>query len=211
MRDYSKTRKKRLTGGQAAFLLFLFGIPAIAAAVFLWKGVHYGRSYLEKYHQYDAMIIAAGRRNGVDPALLKAVIWRESRFDRNAKGTKGEVGLMQVMVQFAAQDWATAHKRPLPTKGALSDPELNIEIGSWYLGRALRRWSEYRESTALALCEYNAGPTRAEAWKPPDKNGTVIDRIDIASTVSYVTVILTKQKEYAREFQGEKSSLGGLF
>ena len=207
MRDYSKSGRKRLTGGQAAFLLFLFGIPAILAAVFLWKGVHYGRTYLEKYHRYDSLIEAAGRRNGVDPALLKAVIWRESRFDRHAKGTKGEVGLMQIMVQFAAKDWAAAHKRPAPSKGALSDPELNIEIGSWYLGRALKRWSEYRECTALALCEYNAGPTRAEAWKPPDKNGTVIDRIDIASTVSYVTVILTKQKEYAREFR-EKSSHG---
>ncbi len=207
MRDYSKSGRKRLTGGQAAFLLFLFGIPAILAAVLIWEGIRFGRRYFDRYQRYDSIIEAAGRRNGVDPALLKAVIWRESRFDRDATGTKGEVGLMQIMVQFAAKDWADAHKRPAPTKGALSDPELNIEIGSWYLGRALRRWSEYREAAALALCEYNAGPTRAEAWKPPDKNGTVIDRIDIASTASYVTVILTKQKEYAREFR-EKNSPG---
>lgn len=210
MRDYSKkSTGKRLTGGQAAFLLFLFGIPAILIAFFAWQGIRYGLRFFEKYNRYDSMIEAAGRRNGVDPALLKAVIWRESRFDRNARGTKGEVGLMQIMVQFAAKDWADAHKRPAPTKGALSDPELNIEIGSWYLGRALRRWADYREATALALCEYNAGPTRAEAWKPPDKNGTVIDRIDISSTVSYVTVILTKQKEYAREFRDKASR--GLF
>ncbi|MBO4490013.1 MAG: lytic transglycosylase domain-containing protein [Lentisphaeria bacterium] len=209
MRDYSKNGKKRLTGGQAAFLLFLFGIPAILAGVLIWEGVCFCRRYFDRYQRYDSIIEAAGRRNGVDPALLKAVIWRESRFDRDATGTKGEVGLMQIMVQFAARDWADAHKRPAPTKGALSDPELNIEIGSWYLGRALRRWAEYREGTALALCEYNAGLTRAEAWKPPDKNGTVIDRIDIASTASYVTVILTKQKEYAREFRDKASR--GLF
>ena len=207
MRDYSKSGRKRLTGGQAAFLLFLFGIPAILAAILVWEGVCFARRYFDRYQRYDSMIEAAGRRNGVDPALLKAVIWRESRFDRDAVGTKGEVGLMQIMVQFAAKDWADAHKRPVPTKGALSDPELNIEIGSWYLGRALRRWAGYREATALALCEYNAGITRADAWKPPDKNGSVIDRIDIASTASYVTVILTKQKEYAREFR-EKNSPG---
>ena len=207
MRDYSKIRRKRLTGGQAAFLLFLFGVPAILTALLVWKGIRFGRDYLDRYHRYDSMIEAAGRRNGVDPALLKAVIWRESRFERNTIGSKGEVGLMQIMVQFAAKDWADAHKRSAPTKGQLSDPELNIEIGSWYLGRALRRWSEYREGTALALCEYNAGLTRADAWKPPDKNGSVIDRIDIASTVSYVQDILTKQKEYAREFR-DKASRG---
>lgn len=209
MRDYSKSTRKRLTGGQAAFLLFLFGIPAILAALLVWEGIRFARRYFDRYQRYDPMIEAAGRRNGVDPALLKAVIWRESRFDRDAVGTKGEIGLMQIMVQFAAKDWADAHKRPAPTKGALSDPELNIEIGSWYLGRARRRWADYREADALALCEYNAGFSRADAWKPPDKNGTVIDRIDISSTVSYVTVILTKQKEYAREFRNKASR--GLF
>ena len=52
------------------------------------------------------MIEQAGLRNGVDPCLLKAVIWRESRFDRTAIGSKGEVGLMQVMPKYAGLEWA---------------------------------------------------------------------------------------------------------
>ena len=65
----------------------------------------------------------------VDPALLKAVIWRESKYNASEIGGKGEIGLMQIMVDRAASDWARVKKYPLPSAGALYDPELNIEIG----------------------------------------------------------------------------------
>lgn len=207
MRDYTKIRMPhRLTGGQAAALLLLFCIPAILAAVFIWKGVRTCSEYFDRFHDYDALIRNAGKRNGVDPALLKAVIWRESNFNRDTIGSKGEIGLMQIMPQFAAADWARAKHRNPPSRGALADPELNIEIGSWYLGRALHRWREYREQEALALCEYNAGLQRAESWKPPRKDGTVADRITISSTSAYVADILSKRKEYVREFRKNKDA-----
>ena len=46
---------------------------------------------------YDRFILKAGTRNRIDPALIKAVVWRESRFNHIAKGGKGEIGLMQIM------------------------------------------------------------------------------------------------------------------
>ncbi len=81
----------------------------------------------------------------------------------------------------------------------LTDPRFNIEIGSWYLGRALKRWSKYDDCIALALCEYNAGQARAEAWKPLTTDGSVMERIQIASTLGYVNDILTKYREYQQE------------
>jgi len=121
----------------------------------------------------------AGLRNGVDPCLLRAVIWKESKFDRSVIGSKGEIGLMQVMQKYAAHDWAEAHRTQIPSPGALSDPEFNIEVGSWYLGRALKRWKEYNDCVALALCEYNAGYVRADSWKPANKADSVLERISI--------------------------------
>ena len=106
---------------------------------------------------------------------------------------------MQIMPRYAAQEWADAHKVSVPSKGALTDPRFNIEIGSWYLGRALKRWKQYDDCIVLALCEYNAGLTRAEAWKPLTKNGSVMERIQIASTRGYVNDILVKYQEYQRE------------
>lgn len=117
---------------------------------------------------YDSFIQIAGARHNIDPALIKAVIWRESRFDHTAFGSKGEVGLMQIMPgkKSAAADWSIHFSRDLPSEEDLLDPAMNVDIGAWYLGRALSRYRGFKDAVALALCEYNAGPDRAEEWCP---------------------------------------------
>src|SRR5688572_26110749 len=60
-------------------------------------------------HQFDSEIAAAAARYKIDPALVKAVIWRESNFDPKAKGTSGEIGLMQIR-EDAAFEWADAER-----------------------------------------------------------------------------------------------------
>lgn len=193
-----------MTSAQAAAMLLFFCLPAAGLAMILWNGVHFAIEYYSRFSAYDAIILKAAERNGIDPALLKAVIWQESKFDATTIGSKGEIGLMQVMQKFAVTDWAKAHSRRIPSIGALSDPELNIEIGSWYLGRALRRWQAYRDRETLALCEYNAGYQRASSWKPKNPNDPVQDRINIRSTQVYVRNILKKRKEYAQELRKNK-------
>ena len=140
-------------------------------------------------------------RYGVDPALVKAVIWRESRFRPYVRGKAGEIGLMQIMPDKAVVDWAKRFRVPVPNRGALFTPRLNIEIGTWYLGNALRRWSSYQDRLVLALCEYNAGIRRANAWKPNEKNGSVRERITIASTRSYVDAVLDQYEDYKKSWQ----------
>ena len=68
----------------------------------------------------------------MDPRLISAVIWRESRFDASCIGTAGEIGLMQV-TEEAAREWAKARGQPAPTKVALFDVRTNIDAGTWYL------------------------------------------------------------------------------
>ena len=62
-------------------------------------------------HRFDPIILAAARRYGVEPALLKAMAWRESWFNPRARGHAGEIGLMQLQ-ETAAQEWADARACP---------------------------------------------------------------------------------------------------
>ena len=182
-------------------VLFLITVFAAGFAYFLWRAGETVYDYYTRSSRYDRIIRHAGLRNHIDPLLIKAVIWRESRFDRKARGLKGEIGLMQIMPGsgYAAADWARVHRCKLPSKGALFDPELNIEIGSWYLSRALKRYSGYRDTIALALCEYNAGARRTADWKPKKKNDPVTDRITIPSTRQYVKDITNRYRYYKQQ------------
>ena len=189
---------------QAVFLLLLFAMVGVLMGIGVWKAGSAIAGYVDRSSRYDKMIVAAGRRNGVYPPLLKAVIWKESRFDASARGSKGEIGLMQVMPQSAVKDWERTFQRQVPSDGALMDPALNIEIGSWFLGRALDRWKDYNDAEVLALCEYNAGIQRAESWKPLLHDGKVLPNIDIESTRKYVRDILERRDEYEHNWKWEK-------
>ena len=166
------------------------------------------RSGIPSISYYDRFILDAGAKNHIDPALIKALIWQESRFNHIARGRKGEVGLMQIMPGegAAAADWAIAHCRTIPSGEELSSPELNIEIGAWYLSRALNRYRGCRDAVVLALCEYNAGPGRAVEWVPdPDiPDESVFDLITIASTKKYVHDILNRYEYYKKELNPER-------
>jgi len=145
---------------------------------------------------YADVISHAAKRHSVSPNLIRAVIWQESRFKKTAVGEAGEVGLMQIMTP-AVTDWAKAYKVRVPTKRLLFDPSVNIEIGTWYLSRALRRWHNYKYAEALALCEYNAGRRGMKNWIPKSLDGSV--DIKLKLTYNYVTRILKKYVQYCAE------------
>ena len=142
---------------------------------------------------YDNLILDAAEKHCIDPALLSAVAWHESRFDPNARGAKGEVGLMQIRPKNGAvEEWAYAHHVDPPLDGLLFVPELNLEIGAWYLARAIRKWAGYKSQIELALSEYNAGATGMTSWIPENPQDEVTDRITIPSTRYYVRMIMDK-------------------
>src|SRR5688572_17100729 len=106
-----------------------------AMAIFLsWKAFHWWRE-----GRYDKEILTASRRYGLKPALIKAVIWKESRFRENAVGTVGEIGLMQIR-QAAFQEWLAAERMPETTISNLYNPSTNILAGSWYLKKLMGRY-----------------------------------------------------------------------
>lgn len=123
-----------------------------------------GAMVLQRVHRYDTLLVEAGRTHKVDPRLLSALIWRESRFDAGRVGSKEEIGLMQI-TEGAAAEWAASAGRDTPSRIQLFDPEMNIEVGTWYLARAIRYWADRtRDPLPFALAEYNAGRSNAERW-----------------------------------------------
>lgn len=144
-------------------------------------------------------IQAAARRHGLDPQLVRAVVFQESRFDPFVRGRAGEVGLMQVLPSGAAAEWSRVNKRKAPDVNALYEPAVNLEIGCWFLARGMRKYADYAGRTELALARYNAGESRSERWKPAQKDGDVIERISISSTRIYVTKIMARYRQYQEE------------
>jgi soluble lytic murein transglycosylase len=175
-------------------LLFLFLLSFVA----LYFGIKFTAKYFASNRDYDPLILEASKKYCVDPYLIKAVIWRESNFNPDALGADGEVGLMQVIPDKAGQDWAIFNKIKLPPKGAFFNPKLNIDVGAWYLSKGLRKWKDYKHSTELALCSYNAGAKAASPWAPDSKDGNVLERIKYPSTKRYVIAILKKRNEYLK-------------
>lgn len=176
--------------------LSLFTVAVIALATYYRDVI---RDWFLDDAKYDHLIAQAGRRHGVDSRLIKAVIYRESRFNPAAVGKAGEIGLMQIMWKFSVQDWAKEHETAPPGAGTLFSPQLNIEIGAWYLARALAQWRDYKHGVELALCQYNAGDKRAQNWKPANYDGEVVSRITIKSARSYVETIMKKYREYCKK------------
>ena len=108
---------------------------------------------------YRAVVRDRAQANGVDPALLAAVIYQESRFHPSARSKSGAVGLMQLRL-------STAKGIALRTGGTafrvsdLTNPAINIRYGAWYLGNLLRKYRVER----LALAAYNAGQGNVDRW-----------------------------------------------
>ena len=150
--------------------------------------------------KYAEEIREAAARHGLPPELVRAVIFRESRFDPAARGKAGEVGLMQVLPSGAAAEWARVRKCPAPSVRELYDVRTNLEVGCFYLAKGMRRWQAYQGRTALALCQYNAGESRAVKWRPENpQDADILPRISIRSTREYVRAVLKRYWRYCEE------------
>ncbi len=183
------------------FLALVFLALAGSAGYLYWK------SQQPQESLYDPIIVSVARNEGVDPFLIRALIWRESRFDALTHGGADEHGLMQVRPDVG-QMWAKANKVEDFTADKLYDPETNIRVGTWYLNKSLKRWSQTDDPATFALAEYNAGHSNALKWVDPlapQSHLAFVDRITYPGTRKYVEVILAKRAEFNRDFATDRS------
>ncbi len=143
--------------------LLLFGV--IAAALYI---ILFGKKTFEvakeivstmmkpKYaggaSPYDDLINSYAAKNHLDPMLVRAIIRQESNWDPDVPGFDGlSIGLMQITLPLAHDYFGRDSSFE-----ELKDPETNIAIGTWYLGRMIQKFG-----TELGIAAYNEGPGNA--------------------------------------------------
>jgi soluble lytic murein transglycosylase len=141
---------------------------------------------------YEHVIVGHAENYDLDAALLAAVIYRESKFDPNARSEAGAIGLMQLLPDTAegiAQFTGGSRFRVRD----LYDPEINVRYGAFYLRRLARKYGDQR----LALAAYHAGQTNVDEWLAADKG------IAFAETREYVDDVIELRGVYARAYEDE--------
>jgi soluble lytic murein transglycosylase len=150
---------------------------------------------------YSDVIREQAAEKHLDPALIAAVIYAETKFDPRTSSA-GALGLMQILpgtAEFLARrSGATTFTIP-----DLTTPAVNIAYGSYYLRYLLDR---YNGQEALALAAYNGGETNVDRWLARARNGgreLSTDEIPFPQTRAYVVRVLQAQHDYRRTYPSE--------
>jgi soluble lytic murein transglycosylase len=110
--------------------------------------------------RYETIVRGHAKNYDLDPALLAAVIYQESKFRAHARSSSGAIGLMQLLP-------STAKGIAVHTGGSrfqvsdLDNPEINVRYGAWYLRHLIDKYGDV--DTALAA--YNAGQENVDQWR----------------------------------------------
>ena len=142
--------------------------------------------------RYEHIVRGHAHNYSLDPALLAAVIYQESKFKADARSRSGAIGLMQLLPD-------TAKGIALHTGGTrfrvldLYDPELNVRYGAWYLHHLIRKYGN--EKTALAA--YNAGQDNVDRWRRAGRG------IQFSETRAYVDRVEELKRIYRRAYGAE--------
>ena len=175
----------------------------LIALVVTLPGIYFFQNYW--IHRYDALIERQAVIYRLDDKLVWSLIYEETYFRAWKIGSADEIGLMQV-TPAVAREWAgeTGFKEfekqtAENVNEFLRDPERNIQVGCWYLERTREQYRDLPAETALTLAAYNAGTSRVAEWTKDTNLNELsetdfINRIDIPSTRSYVTSILSRYR-----------------
>jgi soluble lytic murein transglycosylase len=151
--------------------------------------------------RHEDIIRQQAHDKGLDPALVAAVIYQESKFsDRTSSA--GARGLMQITpdtANFIAKQSGGIRF----TQADLATPQINIAYGTWYLRWLLNR---YQGRTTLAIAAYNAGFGHVDDWVRqaggPDRFDPKTD-IPYPETRAYVQEVMARRGDYARHYSRE--------
>lgn len=164
------------------------------------KVAHKGYRELALPLRHDDIIRQQAEAKDLDPALIAAVIYQESRF-RPRTSSAGALGLMQLLPD-------TAHFIADRTGGTrfttedLATPQINIQYGAWYM-----RWllDHFDENEMTALAAYNAGIGNVERWLARSGQSRLgdVDEIPFSETRHYVRNVLKARERYRDEYPEE--------
>jgi soluble lytic murein transglycosylase len=171
------------------------------AGLILWFGP--GQKALRELTlplRHEDIIRQQAREKNLDPALIAAVIYQETKF-RPRTSAAGAEGLMQILpstAQFLAKRSGGIAFVP----SDLGTPQVNISYGCYYL-RYLT--DHYGGNLTLAIAAYNAGLSNVDAWVRRAGGSAHFKSSDIpfSETRAYVASVKEHRREYRKNYAHE--------
>jgi soluble lytic murein transglycosylase len=142
--------------------------------------------------RYTEYVRVHAQQHNLDPALVAAVIYQESRWRSAAKSSSGAIGLMQLTPETARGIAIRTHGSAFHTQD-LYNPEINIRYGAWYLDNLFKKYGDER----LVLAAYNAGQGNVDRWRA---NG---ESIQFAETRAYVKTVEDVKQIYRNAWRSK--------
>jgi soluble lytic murein transglycosylase len=195
-RHRAVVRRRRLwlasaVGVAAAVLLVATAMPLFRKAV----------NDLTLPLAYSSVIREQAAEKHLDPALIAAVIYAETKFEPSTSSAGAE-GLMQILPR-TAEFLARRSGATTFTIADLATPEVNIAYGSYYLRYLLDRYGGHE---MLALAAYNGGETNVDRWVAAERQEgrpLTVSEIPFPQTRAYVAKVLRAQRQYRQTYPAE--------
>ncbi|MEW5706136.1 MAG: lytic transglycosylase domain-containing protein [Actinomycetota bacterium] len=152
----------------------LLSIIILTLVAIVW----YQLSYSDKWErlkyplEFKAEIASASQKYSIDPYLIAAIIYVESKFNPISESRAGAVGLMQIMPNTGI--WISKKRGTEFYPADLKDPGVNIDMGTWYFNYLKHRYG----SEKLALAAYNSGYKNVDRWMEESQSSNVDDIIE---------------------------------
>jgi soluble lytic murein transglycosylase len=196
----SAARKRTVRRRRIAAVLGAAVLASLVVAL-AWPGFHHAVREIALPLRHEDIIRQQARDKGLDPALIAAVIYAESRF-RDATSHAGARGLMQI-TPATAKYIAHLSGGTAFEQGDLATPQINIAYGSFYLRYLLRR---YDGNTVLALAAYNGGEGNVDRWvahSGGSERSFGVEQIPFTETREYVGRVLDARTSYREKYSRE--------
>jgi peptidoglycan lytic transglycosylase len=206
-RAAARPRRGRSTGGRSRGLVAaLVAVAAfIALALVVGPSLDHAVRKLALPLEHEQIIREQAAAKHLDPALIAAVIYAETKFDPRTSSAGAE-GLMQIepaTARFLAK-LSGGYKF---TTADLGRASINVAYGSYYLRYLL---DHYGGDETLAVAAYNAGITNVDRWVAKARaegRSLSVDEMPFAQTREYVGRVEGAQREY-RALYGRQLGIG---
>ncbi len=187
------SRRARAASRRMLGAVVALGVVALIA-VLVASEVNHAVSRLELPLTNADVIRKQAAEKHLDPALIAAVIYAESKFSPQ-QSSAGAEGLMQILPETA---YFIAHLSGGSrfTESDLAKPSINVAYGSYYLRYLL---DHYDGNEMLAVAAYNAGLANVDRWVArarADGGHLTIAAIPFPETRAYVERVLSAQQDY---------------
>jgi soluble lytic murein transglycosylase len=185
-------------------LVLSFAVLAAVVAGFAFYVFRTNPPWYERIRyplRYSQFVRVHADEHGLDPALVAAVIYQESKFRSSVVSSSGAIGLMQLTP-------ATARGIAIRTGGSkfrtkdLYNPEINIRYGAWYLDNLFKKYG----NEELVLAAYNAGQGNVDRWRAHHQG------IEFPETRAYIRRVEKLESIYRRVWHSQlySSAVGRL-